>query len=179
VLPYWYSHTHSAPRVHICSIHILLIALQKSAILCPLFSKRLGPPPTVLLAGLELKTVSILQVPVGPSRRRIPRIPVGDGVWVYWESPPYRDVSRILDLSAAGMFLETRARKREGELVQLHFLVQEGPIRAEAVVRHVSSGRGLGVKINSVLSQDTPQLKRLLSRLRENQTQIPDSLRRP
>ena len=63
------------------------------------------------------------------------------------------------------MFLETRARKREGERVQLHFLVQEGQIRAEAVVRHVVSGRGLGVKFNALTSQDAPQLEQLLSRL--------------
>jgi hypothetical protein len=66
------------------------------------------------------------------------------------------------------LFLETRARKKEGEVVRLHFLVQEGQIRAEAVVRHVVQGRGLGMKIESLSSQDIPQLKRLLSRLREN-----------
>jgi len=75
------------------------------------------------------------------------------------------------------MFLETRARKREGDLLHLHFLVQEGPIRAEAVVRHVASGRGLGMKISSVLSQDMLQLKRLLSRLRENQGLLAGAMR--
>jgi len=116
----------------------------------------------------RVKTVSTLQVPAGPSRRRIPRIPVSEGVWVYWESPPFRDISRILDLSAAGLFFETRAGKRRGDLVNLHFLVQEGQIRAEAVVRHVSPGRGLGVKISSVSTQDAPQLKHLLERLRQD-----------
>lgn len=113
-------------------------------------------------------TVSTMQVMTGPSRRRSSRIPALDDVWIYWESPPYRDVSRIRDLSTGGLFLETRARKKEGELVRLHFLVQEGQIRAEAVVRHVIAGRGLGMKIESLSSQDAPQLKRLLSRLRES-----------
>ena len=73
------------------------------------------------------------------------------------------------DLSPSGLFLESRARKKEGELVRLHFLVQEGQIRAEAEVRHVAkNGRGFGVKINSVSTQDAPHLRRLLSRLREN-----------
>jgi hypothetical protein len=67
-----------------------------------------------------------------------------------------------------GIFLETRARRREGDQVSLHFLVQEGPIRAEAVVRHAEPGRGLGMKISSLSSQDAPQLTRLLSRLRED-----------
>jgi PilZ domain len=115
-----------------------------------------------------VKTVSSMQVTTGPSRRRSSRIPALDDVWIYWESHPYRDVSRIRDLSPGGLFLETHARKREGETVRLHFLVQEGQIRAEAVVRHVIDGRGFGMKIESLTSQDAPQLRRLLSRLREN-----------
>ena len=115
-----------------------------------------------------VKTVSSMQLTTGPSRRRSSRIPAIDDVWIYWESHPYRDVSKIRDLSPGGLFLETRARKKEGEVVRLHFLVQEGQIRAEAVVRHVIDGRGLGMKIESLSSQDAPQLRRLLSRLREN-----------
>ena len=105
----------------------------------------------------------------GPSRRRSSRIPAIDDVWVYWESAPYRDISRVRDLSPSGLFLETRARKKEGELVRLHFLVQEGQIRAEAEIRHVAAnGRGFGMKISSLTTQDAPCLRRLLSRLREN-----------
>ena len=113
--------------------------------------------------------MSTLQVTAGPSRRRVPRIAVSEGVWVYWESPPYRDISRVLDLSPMGLFLETRARKKEGDRISVHFLVQEGPIRAEAVVRHSVPGRGLGMKISSLSSQDAPQLTRLLTRLSEEQ----------
>lgn len=108
-----------------------------------------------------------MQVITGPSRRRTSRIPSSD-VWTYWESLPHRDVSRVRDLSPGGLFLETAARKKEGELLRLHFLVQEGQIRAEAVVRHVVAGRGLGVQIESLSTQDAPQMKKLLSRLREN-----------
>jgi len=100
-------------------------------------------------------------------------------VWTYWESHPYRDVSRIRDLSPGGLFLETAARKKEGELVRLHFLVQEGPIRAEAVVRHVVTGRGFGMKIESLSSQDAPQMKKLLVRLRENLGRLHQSLAKP
>lgn len=108
-----------------------------------------------------------MQATTGPSRRRTSRIPVAQDLWVYWESAPYRDISRVRDLSPSGLFLETRARKREGESVRLHFLVQEGQIRAEAVVRHADPDRGLGMKISSVSWQDAPQLNRLLFRLRE------------
>ena len=108
-----------------------------------------------------------MQVTTGPSRRRMSRIPIVQDLWVYWESAPYRDISRVRDLSPSGLFLRTPARKREGELVRLHFLVQEGPIRAEAVVRHAEPGHGLGMKISSISSQDAPQMQRLFSRLRE------------
>ena len=118
-----------------------------------------------------VKTVSTMQVLTGPSRRRTSRIPVSNDitndVWVYWESPTGRDVSRVKDLSPSGLFIETRARKREGDLLSLHFLVQEGQIRAEAIVKHNTTGRGLGMKINSIPSQDAPHLHRLLMRLRE------------
>jgi PilZ domain len=114
-----------------------------------------------------VKTVSTMQVATGPSRRRTSRISVAEGVWVYWECPSGRDVSRVKDLSPSGLYIETRARKREGELLNLHFLVQEGQIRAEAVVRHTTPGRGVGMKISSVPSQDAPCLHRLLTRLRE------------
>jgi hypothetical protein len=109
-----------------------------------------------------------MQVTTGPSRRRSSRITALEDVWIYWEADRLRDISRIHDLSPGGLFLETRARKKEGELIRLHFLVQEGQIRAEAVVRHVIEGRGIGVKIESLSSQDAPQLRRLLSRLRES-----------
>jgi hypothetical protein len=108
-----------------------------------------------------------MQVITGPSRRRSSRVSATEDVWTYWESHPYRDVSKVRDLSPGGLFLETRARKKEGELVRLHFLVQEGQIRAEAVVRHVIAGRGFGMKIESLSTQDAPQMKKLLSRLRE------------
>jgi hypothetical protein len=120
-----------------------------------------------------------MQVIAGPSRRRSSRVPANEDVWTYWESEPYRDVSRIRDLSPGGLFLETRARKKEGELVRLHFLVQEGTIRAEAVVRHVLAGHGLGMKIESLSSQDAPQLKKLLVRLRENLGRLHQSLMKP
>jgi len=115
-----------------------------------------------------VKTVSTLQVTTGPSRRKTPRILIDDDLWIYWESHSYRDVSRVRDLSHAGLFLETKVRRREGELLNLYFLVQEGHIRAQAIVRHMTPGLGIGMKINSISSQDAPQLQRLLSRLWES-----------
>ena len=38
-----------------------------------------------------------------------------------------------------GLFLESPQPKAEGVLIRLHFLVQEGQIRADAIVRHTRS----------------------------------------
>lgn len=53
-----------------------------------------------------------------------------------------------------------------GTKTRLDFLVQEGQIRAEAVVRHIQPGNGLGLKFTAVTEQDSPRLAALLTRLR-------------
>jgi len=55
---------------------------------------------------------------------------------------------------------------RGGCVGQLYFLVQEGQIGAEAVVRHVKSG-GLGLKLSAMGDEDQKRLKALITRLRK------------
>jgi hypothetical protein len=69
-------------------------------------------------------------------------------------------------MSMGGLFIETREARAEGVQARLHFLVQEGQIRAEAVVRHIQSGKGLGLKFTALSEQDRPKLAALLTRLR-------------
>jgi PilZ domain-containing protein len=101
-----------------------------------------------------------------PSRRLTSRIPAPGDVWVYWQCHGREDVSSVRDMSLGGLFLETPQPKAEGVLTRLHFLVQEGQIRADAVVRHAKSGAGLGLKFIALNDQDRPKLAALLSRLR-------------
>ncbi len=70
------------------------------------------------------------------------------------------------NMSMGGLFIETPDPKAEGVPARLHFLVQEGQIRADAVVRHAMSGVGLGLKFTALNEQDRPKLAALLSRLR-------------
>ena len=100
-----------------------------------------------------------------PARRRIPRIASSD-LWVYWEGSPHHDVSRVRDLSPAGLFVETRFRVAAGAKLRMHFLVQEGQIRLDALVRHTRQGQGYGLKIQSVAPKDIPQFDALLARMR-------------
>jgi len=46
------------------------------------------------------------------------------------------------------------------------FLVKEGQIRADAIVRHTRPGIGLGLKFTALSEQDRPKLAALLNRLR-------------
>ncbi len=79
-----------------------------------------------------------------PSRRHYPRVETPNEVWVYWNCKGREDTSQVRDLS----------------------MVQEGQIRAEAVVRHVKPGRGLGLKFTALTEEDGPRLTALMTRLR-------------
>jgi hypothetical protein len=101
-----------------------------------------------------------------PSRRLTSRVTAPGDVWVYWQCHGREDVSSVRDMSMGGLFLESPQPKAEGVLIRLHFLVQEGQIRADAIVRHARSGVGLGLKFVALNEQDRPKLAALLSRLR-------------
>jgi hypothetical protein len=100
------------------------------------------------------------------SRRLNSRVESGKSVWVYWEFNGGRDLSRVKNLSVGGLFLETPKIKRLATMTRLHFLVPEGNIRAEAEVRHVKPGGGLGLKFKAVSEKDRPNLAALMRRLR-------------
>jgi hypothetical protein len=101
-----------------------------------------------------------------PSRRLTSRVSAPADVWVYWKCQGREDVSCVRDMSMGGLFIETPEPRAEGVLTRLHFLVQEGQIRADAVVRHAKSGVGIGLKFTALSDQDGPKLSALLNRLR-------------
>jgi hypothetical protein len=102
-----------------------------------------------------------------PSRRRYPRIEKPHGVWVYWNCKGGEDTSRVRDLSTGGLFVETEEVRDVDATIRLDFLVQEGQIRAKAVVRHVKPGSGLGLKLTALTEEDGPRLTALLARLHD------------
>ena len=110
-----------------------------------------------------------MHAPVFYSRRRTARVDTPEGVWVYWRYAGRDDTSRVKNLSVGGMFIETKKRTVLGATTMIDFLVQEGQIRAEGVVKHVEPGRGIGVKFTSVKEADHPILAALLTRLRSQE----------
>ena len=71
-------------------------------------------------------------------------------------------------MSLGGLFVETPTSRGLGSTVQLEFLVQEGQIRADAVVKRVEPGCGLALKFTAVSDEDSPRLATLMNRLRQS-----------
>jgi PilZ domain len=109
----------------------------------------------------------MLQNVATPSRRFNSRIPATQDVWVCWQCNGRDDISRVRDLSLGGLFLETSVLRAIGSPTKIDFLVGEGQIRTDAVVRHVLRGQGLGLKFTAVTEQDRPKFAALVRRLRE------------
>lgn len=101
-----------------------------------------------------------------PTRRRVMRLPATQDVWVYWECGGTGDVAHVRDLSTGGIFIETAWRRTKGELVRVHFLVQEGQISLDGVVAQAQPPKGLGLKFQSVATKDICKLTSLLDRVR-------------
>ena len=101
------------------------------------------------------------------TRRALTRLKAVEDIWVCWRCNGRDDISRVLDISHDGLFLETpHLAVKEGMPAKLDFLVQEGSIKADAVVRHVKRGDGLGLRFLVVADADRARLKALLTRLR-------------
>src|SRR5438105_15205754 len=91
----------------------------------------------------------ILQHPVSHSRRFTSRVQAPD-VWVYWNSDGRDDIAKVRNLSLGGLFLETVTSKNVDSTVALDFLVQEGQISIDAVVRRAEPSRGLALKFSQM-----------------------------
>jgi Tfp pilus assembly protein PilZ len=64
-----------------------------------------------------------------------------------------------------GVFVSTPDPVAVASSVSLLFSVPEGEIRAQAVVRNVKPGEGMGVQFTALGGQDTARLRKLLERL--------------
>ena len=107
-----------------------------------------------------------MQKPVFPPLRRLnSRVETPDGVWVFWSCDGRDEISQVRDLSLGGLFVETPRPRAVGATTTLDFLVHEGQIRADAVVRHISPGHGVGLRFTAVRDGDRSHLAALVSRL--------------
>jgi hypothetical protein len=110
-----------------------------------------------------------MQHRTSPSRRFTTRVHAPGDVWVCWKCQGRDDISLVRDMSMGGLFIETPQPRPTGTVTRLDFLVAEGQIRADAVVRYTKPGSGLGLKFTALSEQDRPKLAALIARLRQTQ----------
>jgi hypothetical protein len=101
--------------------------------------------------------------------RRSARITVSKGMWVSWHASgprnASRNVSRVRDLSAGGVFISTATAVPVGTVLHLLFALPEGEMRMNGVVRYADTGKGIGVEFTRMGTADRARLQELLRRL--------------
>jgi hypothetical protein len=110
----------------------------------------------------------MLRHPASHSRRQSSRFKAPGGVWVYWACDGRDKTSLVRNLGAGGLFIETTSSESVGVKMKLAFLVEEGRIRVEAVVRHLHPGQGVGAKFTAIMNGDRLNMTSLLNRLRRS-----------
>jgi hypothetical protein len=133
-----------------------------------LLSLRTDPAISVAgwhVAGVTCTSERILKKQVLHSRRHHKRVETPQGVSVVWRCGRTEDTSRVKDLGVGGLFIETLKVCPVDATVKLHFLVEDGEITADATVRFVKAGSGLGLKFKAVRSEDQERFARMIRRL--------------
>jgi hypothetical protein len=97
--------------------------------------------------------------------RRYQRISLPKGMSVTWYGGGQQQVSRVQTLSMGGLFLCGSITQRVGADLTLVFEVPGGMILAEAVVRNIVPGEGMGVEFTKMNPQSQALLEELLTRL--------------
>ena len=108
----------------------------------------------------------MLKAVASPSRRCEFRIEISDGVWIIWRCSDREMVSTVQNISPGGLFVECASPRPFGARAEVHFLVPEGKIAGEAVVKHSQTGRGIGLRFTRILETDRMRMVGLIKRLR-------------
>ena len=101
----------------------------------------------------------------GKENRKTARVAVSKGVWVAWQAGGPRNVSRVRDLSAGGVFISTALEVPIGTKVELLFALPEGETRIHGIVRYAHGKTGIGVEFTRMGTGDRARFQELLRRL--------------
>ena len=71
-----------------------------------------------------------------------------------WQTTGASTVSRVRDLSIGGVFVATPAPPPIGTTVKLLFVLPEGEVRIEGIVRYAESKKGMGVEFTRMGTGD-------------------------
>ena len=96
-------------------------------------------------------------------QRKYPRFKAPMGLNVGWKSVGRRGVSRAAVLAMGGLFLQVRDPLPLWAVLELLFDLQNGEVRARAIVRDSTPGKGMGVQFVQMQSADRARLNQFLS----------------
>ena len=88
-----------------------------------------------------------------------------NGMNVSWHGGDLQLFSQVKTLSMGGLFISAENPPPVGTRIRVAFEVPGGNVRAEAVVRNVVPGEGLGVEFTRMELRDKLLLQRLMNRL--------------
>lgn len=86
-------------------------------------------------------------------------------MWVSWKLGKHGVTSRVEDFSIGGAFIASHETMAVGSRLDLHFLLPEGQIRVQAIVRNVREGRGMGVEFVSMGGRELDLILKAIQRL--------------
>jgi len=97
-------------------------------------------------------------------RRNNPRVKAPKDLLVGWKSPGRRAVSHAETIALGGLFLYTPDPPATGSMLELVFDLATGEVRARAVVRHSTPGKGMGIQFVQMGSEERARLNKFLSK---------------
>ena len=97
--------------------------------------------------------------------RRYPRISLPKGMYVVWHGGDLQLFSRVRTLGRRGLFISVANPPPVGTKLRLAFEVSGGNVQAEAIVRNIVRGDGMGVEFTKLRLKDRILLDQLLKRL--------------
>ena len=112
------------------------------------------------LAYLHRMTNEVLRL-----NRRYSRISLPRGMRVAWHGGDLQLFSRVRTLGMGGLFISAPDPPPAGTKLRLSFEVPGGSVQAEAIVRNIVPGAGMGVEFTRLGLKDRILLENLLKRL--------------
>jgi hypothetical protein len=97
--------------------------------------------------------------------RQYPRILLPKGMRVVWHGGDLQLFSRVRTLGMGGLFISVSDPPPVGTKLRLSFEVPGGNVHAEAIVRNIVPGDGMGVEFTKLGLKDRILLEKLLKRL--------------
>jgi tetratricopeptide (TPR) repeat protein len=106
------------------------------------------------------------------NRRKYPRIRASKVMLVGWKSIGQMSTSRAGTMSLGGIFLHASNPPSEGSPIEIVLELPTGQVRARAIVRNLSSGKGMGIQFVEMKPQDRAKLTKFLAQEEDIQKTI-------